>query len=103
MEQRPTPERPATETTITPPGRAKVRLGSSASRIWISFNTRGDGRAYTTSSGAGIALALVIAVLMAAGFAVVLATFVIWIVLAGVLFALLILAIPFLRRLRIHR
>ena len=104
MGNRPTRERPAAEPEIIPPGHADARSRASASRVWISFNQRGNGRTYVASSGAfAIIMALLFSILMIATFVVVFATLLIWIVVGGVFITLLLLTALFLGRFRVHR
>jgi hypothetical protein len=104
MGHRPMSERPVAESKIIPPDRTGERSASNESRIGISFNTRGDGRAYATSSGTfAVIAALMLGLLIATAIAVAFATLLIWIVMAAVFLALLILATRLLRHLRVHR
>jgi hypothetical protein len=99
MVHRPTPERPAAEPEIIPPDHAEARSRASASRVWISFNQRGNRRTSVASSRAFvIILALSFGILMIATFLVVFATLLIWVVVAGVFIALLFLTAVFLRQ-----
>jgi hypothetical protein len=104
MVHRPTPERPAAEPEIIPPDHAGARSRASTSRVWISFNQRGNGRTSVASSRAfAIILAMSFGILMIATFVVVFATLLIWVVVAGAFITLLFLTALFLRRFRMHR
>jgi Flp pilus assembly protein TadB len=104
MEHPPTPERHSAEPEIIPPNRREARSRDGASQVWISFNRQGGGRTYTMSPGTpGIMVALLFGVLMLAIFVVVFATLLVWIVVAGAVIALFVLAALLLRRIRGYR
>lgn len=104
MEHRPTPERGSTEPEIIPPDRGERRPHDGASQVWVSFNRQGGSRTYTLSPGApAIMVALLFGVLMIAIFVVVFATLLVWIVVAGAVITLFLLAALLLRRLRGYR
>ena len=101
MAERPTPERPAVEPEIIPPGRRETRRDAGAWHVRISFIRPGDGRPLGASPGAlGIILALLFGILAIATFVVLFATLFVWIVAAGVSIAIILLIARLLGRLR---
>lgn len=104
MEHRPTPERHSAEPEIIPPDRSEAWPRSGASQVWISFNRQGGSRTYAASPGTpAILAALLFGALMVAIFVVVFATLLVWIVVAGAVIALFLLAALLLRRIRGYR
>ncbi len=104
MEHLPTHERGGTEPEIIPPDRSDARPRNGTSQIWISFNRQDSSRTHAASPGApAIMVALLFAFLMIAIFVVVFATLLVWIVVAGAVIALFLLAALLLRRIRGYR
>jgi Flp pilus assembly protein TadB len=101
MEHRPTPERHSAEPEIIPPDRGELPPRSGTSQVWVSFNRQGGSRTYAASPGTpAIMVALLFAALMVGIFVVVFATLLVWIVVAGAVIALFLLAALLLRRIR---
>jgi Flp pilus assembly protein TadB len=101
MEKSPTPEHHSAEPEIIPPDRGETSPRSGTSQVWISFNRQGGSRTYAASPGTpAIMVALLFAALMVGIFVVVFATLLVWIVVAGAVIALFLLAALLLRRIR---